>query len=323
MSPPSPTSSPVALPRPPAHFSAHNHRQTVLYLGYVLALYLLPGIAAYTLAQSTLPWPAKGAAITLLTLLAAQGLFMLGVAGHEGFHYTLHRNRFVSAGLGMLVSCAVPLHTVLGFSINHWDHHRHTNTARDPDIPILLRYRHMLPRLLFARMYVNRRYLKLTLAALRGSPDIQSRTLGMTKRQLRALAIANLLLQLAWLAAYGLLIWVSPSAALYVFVLPVIVAIGLSGLNHYYEHEATTTHAYGKARSRTSWLHTVLMCGTNYHLEHHLYPNVPCWRLPGLHRWMREQRHYEGQPTIFEPRFLGSYLPIAPATEPEAALFRR
>lgn len=298
------------LPSIPRHFVEHSRWQTMLYLAYGVLLYVAPGVGAYLVSQSGQPLPAKVASIGLLTLLAAQGLFMLGVTGHEGFHYTLHRNRFVSAGLGMFFSSAVPTLCALGFAINHWDHHRFTNTADDPDIPLLLRYRNMLSRLIFARADANRRYMRLTLNALRMAPSIKEHTLGMSRLQLRKLALFNLLTQLVWLSAYAVLIWLFPLPALFIVVLPVIVTIGISGLNHYYEHEATTAHTFGKARSRTAWLHTVLMCGTNYHLEHHLFPTVPCWRLRSLHQWMHEQRHYEGKPTVFEPRFFASYLTI-------------
>jgi beta-carotene hydroxylase len=303
-----------ALPVIPAHFARHSHRQTALYLTYGVALYVVPGVLSYASSQSGLPLPVKAALVVLLTLLAAQGLFMLGVTGHEGFHYTLHRKRFVSAGLGMVFSAAVPMLCTLGFALNHWDHHRWTNSADDPDIPVLLRYRSMLRRLLFARVDANRRYLMLTLDALRMAPSIKDRTLGMTRPQLRRLAQFNLAVQAAWLAGYAAFIWMFPLPALFIVVLPVIVAIGISGLNHYYEHEATSVELYGKARSRTAWLHTVLMCGTNYHLEHHLFPTVPCWRLPRLHRWMLDNGHYRAQPTVFEPRFFGSYASIAAAS---------
>ena len=36
--------------------------------------------------------------------------------------------------------------------------------------------------------------------------------------------------------------------------------------------------------------------GGNHHLEHHLYPAVPQWRLPALHRWLVAQGHYDALP---------------------------
>lgn len=44
-----------------------------------------------------------------------------------------------------------------------------------------------------------------------------------------------------------------------------------------------------QARTRTSPFFTALFLGTNYHLEHHLYPSVPCYRLPRVHRILQEQ----------------------------------
>ena len=49
------------------------------------------------------------------------------------------------------------------------------------------------------------------------------------------------------------------------------------------------------------------MAGTNFHLEHHLYPRVPCWRLPALHRWLKEQGVYEGRQVFIEPAYIASW----------------
>jgi len=45
------------------------------------------------------------------------------------------------------------------------------------------------------------------------------------------------------------------------------------------------------------------MSGTNYHLEHHLYPRVPCWRLPALHRWLRDTDWYRTRQPVVERSF--------------------
>jgi fatty acid desaturase len=49
----------------------------------------------------------------------------------------------------------------------------------------------------------------------------------------------------------------------------------------YFEHRRPTARSiYG------SWLERILLCGSNFnfHHEHHLYPAVPGWQLPRLHR---------------------------------------
>ena len=43
------------------------------------------------------------------------------------------------------------------------------------------------------------------------------------------------------------------------------------------------------SRSRPSALFTVLNFGNNFHLAHHLYPSVPCYRLGKVHRLLESQ----------------------------------
>ena len=40
-------------------------------------------------------------------------------------------------------------------------------------------------------------------------------------------------------------------------------------------------------RTNSSPLLTLLYFGNNFHLEHHLYPGVPCYRLPAVHSHLK------------------------------------
>lgn len=208
------------LPHIPDDFTRPIPWQTMLYLTYALVLYLTPGYLAYQIAISELFFPIKLIAIPILTFIAAYGLFMLGVTGHEGFHYTLHSNRLVSAGLGIFFSSAVPCHSALGFALNHWDHHRYTNTQKDPDFSLLTRYRNMLTRLVYARPEVSRKYFRLNIACLFNSSSIKPHTLGIAKPLLQRLGFLNLVTITAWLTAYSFVIWFYPIQGLFVIVLP-------------------------------------------------------------------------------------------------------
>jgi fatty acid desaturase len=51
----------------------------------------------------------------------------------------------------------------------------------------------------------------------------------------------------------------------------------------------TTTDVWSNTRTvAANWLErlTVAPNRVNFHLEHHLAPTVPCYRLPELHRWL-------------------------------------
>src|SRR5690606_3209736 len=60
----------------------------------------------------------------------------------------------------------------------------------------------------------------------------------------------------------------------------------------YIDHAGLDDSFFGNAYSRTSPLMTVLFFGANYHLEHHAYPGIPCYRLPKVHRILKENGTY-------------------------------
>ena len=58
----------------------------------------------------------------------------------------------------------------IGWAASHWNHHRYTNQASDPDCQLYSRYQSFWSRLLFARLASNRVNLANTLRMLLGKP---------------------------------------------------------------------------------------------------------------------------------------------------------
>ena len=56
---------------------------------------------------------------------------------------------------------------------------------------------------------------------------------------------------------------------------------------------------------------TAVYFGANYHLEHHLYPGVPCYRLHKVHKLLEDSGIYEQVNAPIEPSFFGSYRKVA------------
>jgi len=305
------------LPAIPDDFTHPDVRQTLWYVLYVLSQLLLPALGTFAVFESALPLAAKIPLIAVTGCLSGHGLFMMGIAAHEGFHFLLHRNRFVSFSIGIFMSSAIPLFFAVGYFINHWHHHRYTNTDKDPDILIVTRYRTLLSRMLLVRLHFNRHYMKTFAQVMFGDTASIARPVGMTARQLGLLARVNLLAQLMWLSVYAVLAWYSPSLLALLVGVPLGVALVIASLNPYQEHLGTGTAQWQQARSRISSFQTLLMGGVNYHLEHHLYPRVPCWRLARLHRWLTENGHFAGKGSHFEPDYLKSF---AVATLPYGAV---
>jgi fatty acid desaturase len=87
--------------------------------------------------------------------------------------------------------------------------------------------------------------------------------------------------------------------------MPHIFGILFSGVRPYLEHAGTGVGLFRDARTYSSPVMTALFLGNNYHLEHHLYPSVPCHRLPAVHRFLQAAGYYAGAGVI-EPTFWGA-----------------
>lgn len=298
------------LPRLPRHFVEPSGFETARYLAHGLALALVPGTLALAMHDAALPWFLAAPLIVVLSLVGGYGFFMLAGTAHEGFHFTLHRRPEVSALLGIVFSAAVPGFIAVGFALSHWRHHRHTNSADDPDCEIFGRFRGFWSRVAFARLSANAAYRRNALRLLRSrGAERDTAHNGLPARTLRVLTRINIawhVLMMAGLAALG--VW-RPDVLVFVFLLPLAGTVVISGLNPYQEHVATGREPVLRARTRTSSVLTVLMSGTNYHLEHHLYPRVPCWRLPALHVWLRDTDWYRTRRPVVERNFWRTFSP--------------
>jgi beta-carotene hydroxylase len=142
------------------------------------------------------------AALPLL-LLAQQGLHLLGWVGHEGLHLSLARNRYVSAGLGIFFSSMIINFMKVGWAASHWNHHRYTNQASDPDCQLYSRYQSFWRRLLFARLASNRVNLTNILRMVLGKPLGYAYSLPFPPHAIRVLAGFNTACSLLWLSVYA------------------------------------------------------------------------------------------------------------------------
>lgn len=292
------------IPPLPKELKEPSTRETILYLLYGLTLAYAPGLLASNIWDLPVSLTIKILTIAFLTVVAGYGFFAVGASGHEGFHFTLHRNRHVSAATGAFFSSVVPSFFAVGFFAIHWQHHRYTNTDQDPDVHFLQRFRTFLSRGLLGRLAFNRRYLAWTFSILRGEAVVNA---PLSAREFRFLAWVNLAAQMFWLAVYTVLIVLAPKTMVFVLALPLVVMLFISGLNPYLEHAGTELTRGANARTRSSTILTLLTTGVNYHLEHHLYPSVPVWRLARVHRWLKKQGWFENRKTFVEPSFLKSF----------------
>jgi fatty acid desaturase len=245
-----------------------------------------------------------------LLLGAQQGAHLLGWVGHEGIHLSLHRNRYVSIVIGCFVS-AMSGFLAMGYGISHWNHHRFTNQASDPDVAIYPRLTRFWSRFFLARALAQRGYTRAIVTLALGRPVPFAYRFPFSLRAQQALAALNLGFLAFWLAVYGALAIRAPVTALVAIGLPLLLVIPFSGLRIYVEHAGTGLGIFRDSRSYVSPLYTVLFFGNNHHLEHHLYPTVPCYRLPAVHRLLESQGCYDRWGSPVDATVLG---PVAHTT---------
>jgi beta-carotene hydroxylase len=272
----------------------------VVFCGYSLLLFLIPAALSVLVYERVGPQPLKIALLLPLWLAAQQGLHLLGMVGHEGFHGNLHRNRLLSIHLGLFFSSTVISYLVTGYYVTHWQHHLYTNTDDDPDVQACARFKTFWSRCFLSRLYLSGIYREATFRLAFGGEFPEERLpYGLGK--LRAFAKLNLAYQAFWIVVFAGLGLYNVMWLVIGVVVPYLLAILGSGLRVYIEHAGTDAQPGRVARSFSSPLWTIAFFGNNLHLEHHLYPNIPCYRLPALHAWLKEQGFFERNASYIEP----------------------
>ena len=258
---------------------------------------------AVTLVVGIVFWSAW--VVLLLPIIAAQqhAIFVLV---HEASHYRLFSNRRLNDAVGRALGSVTGV-SMCTYRIIHRLHHNHLLSDADPDIALNGGY----PR---GKAYLLRK-LATDLAGLTawktykyffGAPaanattNIAQRPLDDTSAALRNAALADrrtivivqLLLPLSAFALGGIaglakyvVLWIVPAVTIVQAMLRVRAIA---------EHGAPPATDSAFTAARTNLANPLLRFflfphHVGYHIEHHLYPAVPHYRLPGLHALLRER----------------------------------
>jgi len=248
------------------------------------------------MASSRWPLTAAGIAITAVALNA----FVLLM--HDGMHGTLFstpgRNQAGSVLLGSTFLMSFSAYRVL-----HTRHHKFLGDPRDPDD-----YHNYLkhPGLVWALHFVRLTFGSLLyLMAI----PILAIKFGTGEERRRILVEYGILL-----AIYSVVLRFVPGTMLFVaWFIPLLIVGSLTAIRGFTQHGITdATDPY--IASRTILPHPLvgfLLLNENYHLEHHLFPEVPSYHLPELHRlvWPQLPRAVSGRGYL---RFLAKFLRATP-----------
>jgi len=221
----------------------------------------------------------------------------LMVLMHDGVHYRLFRNRFLNEWLSEISLAWPVLISARAYRRNHFAHHRHLNTERDPD---WVRRRGVVawvfpkrPRDLTLLLLNDLSGLG-AIGLLRLAGSLMSKDTGVSKGFLigRYTFYLSVTVFLIWFGAMKL-------AILYWFVPLFTWLIMIFRIRSIAEHSAIegASQFYAQTRSTTaSLLDRIFIApkNVNYHLEHHLYPSVPFYRLPKLHALLASKPEFQG-----------------------------
>jgi len=237
------------------------------------------------LAGVALAAAAAHAAVRLLGgTLEVVGLIGLSIGVHEASHGSLLRRRWANELAGFL--CGVPLLLpVSAFRTNHLDHHRRRGCGARPT-PEVLDFALLRSLPAYALGVAAKSFGFLTVL-----PVI---ALAKSRARVRLRTVGEYLLMLSVLYATHAL--VGGAALLRLWFIPLAVTGLCSQVRAVAEHGLTLKgNTFTASRTVTSGrLVSFLMCNINYHLEHHLCPSLPWYRLPAAHRLLADAYRRSG-----------------------------
>jgi fatty acid desaturase len=204
----------------------------------------------------------------------------LSILMHESNHNLLFKNKHLNHWVGFL--CGLPsLVSVSAYRTLHLAHHAKTSTPHDPDsmeqaapksVPIVLFY-----------------YLFLVIGAYLYLIHLVKTSLSLADSRMRPKILAEyLLIGITFTAAF----WLIPfSIMVHIWLIPLLIAAQLTNVRGLAEHGLTTSsNVFTETRTVTSnRFVSFMMNNLNYHLDHHLFPGVPCYNLPKLNAILEEE----------------------------------
>ncbi len=239
----------------------------------ILFFYALWGLCAFIAIQFPY-WTVQ------VVCVVVSGFCIYGVPGmmHESSHSLLSKNASINRWLGF-ISGLPGLVSISAYRSVHSFHHAHTRSDRDPDsiedsapksLPLVAAYFLVL---LFGI------YIYIITVAVSGFQKAAPRIRGhiLVEYGLILAAIGGAFL--AFPARVVTLVW----------VYPLLIAAQLTNVRGLAEHGMTTSgNPFTDTRTVISnRLVAFFMCNLNYHLEHHLFPGIPCYNLPNVHKLLQ------------------------------------
>ena len=251
---------------------------------------IMAGLALFAI------WPNP---VTFLLAVMLIGSRQLGLAilMHEAAHNALFKSRRLNDLVGEWL-CGRPILAELGsYRHYHLQHHRFTQTDKDPDLALSAKFptsraslRRKFTRDLTGqtgtKQFLGQIMMSIRLAGDRDAIEaaeaefasaLKAPELWKSLPVFLGVIVAMGLVGDWW---WGLAFWLLPYLTWFQFVLRV---------RNIAEHgavEQSDNPLQNVRTTRAGWIARTFLAPywVNYHLEHHMVMHVPCWRLPSMHR---------------------------------------
>jgi len=251
-------------------------RVVIVNVALVAASFALPALWRHPIA-----W-------VLASILLAGRALGFAILMHDAAHLNFFTSRKVNEWMGKWVFGALPNVPYAAYRRGHLEHHRKAGTAADPDLAFVSGYPATRASL-----------LRKLLRDISGVNGVKGIIYQFQPNDHGALY--------PYSAMHGIIIvalWVLGAPEVYacwwlgqLFVFPLLVRLRVMG-----EHGGVSDHLDRDPRHNTATtlagpLARLLIAPNyvNYHVEHHMAATVPGYKLPALHRLLKERGYFEGQ----------------------------
>lgn len=246
----------------------------------VLPLFVLLWFGLGVLVMQAPHWSVQLIAYILMGML----IHGIGNFMHEGIHGNMFHSKRWNRWVGFLAGLPTFL-SASAFGADHLLHHKHTRSERDPDELTHMTSSKKRQTLYFYAWFFLGTIIygaRLPFVVLKRATPAEKRAVLIERAMMNATVIG--LLVAAYF--YGFL-----DVIIYCWFVPLIVASLLVNIRGWAEHQLTDTdHPLRQTRTvKSSWFYSFLNINLNYHLEHHLFPTVPWYNLPRVHRLLQPE----------------------------------
>ena len=220
----------------------------------------------------------------------------MSILVHEGAHGILFKNKTLNEFVSKYILAAPYGGDMLSYRKYHLQHHKYAQSELDPDLPLSNKFpvsKASLSRKLF-RDITGQTFLRLRIAAFkmkRGETEAIEGSEAFKRSSNWPYLIANaVIFGVLFALGHGwlyLTLWLLPLMTWFFAVLR---------LRNITEHAMTTFDDNPLTHARTTYTNIIekIFFGpywVNYHVEHHVYMFVPCYRLKALNRAMVKAGH--------------------------------